>query len=521
MTSRPNIVFIVADDMGYGDFGCFNYGASQTPALDHLIHEGVSLTQHYSASPVCAPARASLLTGRYPHRTGAIDTLELRGLDRMALREHTVADYLGAAGYSTGLAGKWHNGSLDPRYHPNQRGFLEFVGFSGGWSPYVDYHLDTNGHVSKSDGRYITDVFTDEAVQFIRRHAREPFALMLAYSAPHYPFHALGEDLAPFRETGAFTTAVSHIYGMIRGVGRVLDELERQGLAENTLVIFTSDNGPQLGGHGESDSTRFSKSGGTVIASVLSNDTLNGRPATTAAVQLSLASAPVQGITMNLSTGAVSVAPKTASGLYNLAYRICEVASLINCDAATITLNLSGGGGGSGSGGSTTLATATPVSVVVAGGDPTSLPTATATASLGGSGSTALPDIQVSGSASTGSPLHGTQFSYTFKVKNSGSVGSTNVAITDPLPAQLPPASYVSGTTSDGTLCVPASLDGGATLNVTCGLGALAAGVEKAVTILVTAPSAPATVVNTATATSSNGDANPGNDSRSVTVAVK
>jgi arylsulfatase A len=261
MSSRPNIVFMIADDMGYGDFGCFNYGASQTPALDHLVHEGVSLTQHYSAAPVCAPARASLLTGRYPHRTGAIDTLELRGLDRMALREHTIADYLGAAGYATGLVGKWHNGALDSRYHPNRRGFSEFVGFSGGWSPYVDYHLDVNGQVSKSDGRYITDVFTDEAVQFIRRHAREPFALMLAYSAPHYPFHALEEDLAPFRETGAFTTAVSHIYGMIRcmdrGVGRVLEELERQGLAENTLVIFTSDNGPQFGGRGDADSTRF------------------------------------------------------------------------------------------------------------------------------------------------------------------------------------------------------------------------------------------------------------------------
>lgn len=259
--SRPNIVFIVADDMGYGDFGCFNYGASQTPVLDRLIREGVGLTQHYSAAPVCAPARASLLTGRYPHRTGAIDTLELRGLDRLALGERTIADYLGGTGYATGLVGKWHNGALDARYHPNRRGFAEFVGFSGGWSPYVDYHLDTNGHVTKSDGRYITDVFTDEAVGFIRRHAREPFVLLLMYSAPHYPFHALEEDLAPFRDTGTFTNAVSQIYGMIRcmdrGIGRVLDELERQGLAENTLVVFTSDNGPQFGGRGEMDSTRF------------------------------------------------------------------------------------------------------------------------------------------------------------------------------------------------------------------------------------------------------------------------
>src|SRR5689334_11164502 len=148
--ARPNILLIVADDLGYGDLGCFNYGASETPALDQLVREGVSLTQHYSASPVCAPARAGLLTGRYPHRTGAIDTLELRGLDRLALGEVTLADCLGAAGYATGLVGKWHNGAFDRRYHPNARGFSEFVGFCGGWSPYVDYHLDVNGAGEKS-----------------------------------------------------------------------------------------------------------------------------------------------------------------------------------------------------------------------------------------------------------------------------------------------------------------------------------------------------------------------------------
>jgi arylsulfatase A-like enzyme len=259
--SRPNILFILADDMGYGDFGRFNSGLSQTPVLDALADEGVCLTQHYSASPVCAPARASLLTGRYPHRTGAIDTLEMRGLDRLALRERTIADQLHAADYATGLVGKWHNGALDPRYHPNRRGFEEFAGFCGGWSPYVDYRLDRNGSVTKSDGRYMTDVLTDEAVHFIERHSTEPFFLMLAYSAPHYPFHALEEDLAPFRDGGRFTTAVSHIYGMIRsmdrGVGRVLETLDRLGIRENTIVLFTSDNGPQFTGAGDMDSRRF------------------------------------------------------------------------------------------------------------------------------------------------------------------------------------------------------------------------------------------------------------------------
>src|ERR1700688_701289 len=111
VNERPNILLIVADDMGYGDFGCFNFGASKTPVLDHLISEGLCLTQHYSASPVCAPARASLLTGRYPHRTGVIDTLETRGLDRLALRELTVGELLKRSGYKTRLVRERHDGA--------------------------------------------------------------------------------------------------------------------------------------------------------------------------------------------------------------------------------------------------------------------------------------------------------------------------------------------------------------------------------------------------------------------------
>jgi arylsulfatase A-like enzyme len=261
MRVQPSIVFILADDMGYGDLGCFNFGASQTPTLDHLVNDGVCLTQHYSASPVCAPARASLLTGRYPHRTGVIDTLEIRGLDRLALRERTIADYLRRAGYVTGLVGKWHNGALDARYHPTRRGFDEFAGFCGGWSPYVDWRLDRNGSTVACDGRYLTDVFSDEAVQFIARHRRVPFFLYLAYNAPHFPFQSLEDDLPPFRDSGNFTLAVSHIYGMIRcmdrGIARVLEALEQHGIAENTLVLFSSDNGPQFGGAGDMCTDRF------------------------------------------------------------------------------------------------------------------------------------------------------------------------------------------------------------------------------------------------------------------------
>lgn len=261
MAERPNIVFILVDDMGYGDFGVFNEGLSETPALDGLIEESVCLTQHYAASPVCNPSRAALLTGRYPHRTGSIDTLEARGLDRLALREVTMADLLKRAGYATGLIGKWHLGAVDPRYHPNARGFDEFVGFRGGWHDYYEWRLDYNGAMRTTDGRYLTDVFTEEAVQFIRRHAAGPFFLHLTYNAPHFPFQAPQEDVAPFAEKGRFTRGVSMLYGMLRrmdgGLGRVLDELKRRGLEQDTIVLFTSDNGPQFGGQGQMSTVRF------------------------------------------------------------------------------------------------------------------------------------------------------------------------------------------------------------------------------------------------------------------------
>jgi arylsulfatase A-like enzyme len=110
--SRPNIVFILADDMGYGDFSAFNEGRTHTPAIDSLVSDGICLTHHYAAAPACTPARAALLTGRYHHRTGAIDMRELMGLSRLSLKETTIADVFKANGYATGLVGKWHNGAI-------------------------------------------------------------------------------------------------------------------------------------------------------------------------------------------------------------------------------------------------------------------------------------------------------------------------------------------------------------------------------------------------------------------------
>ena len=259
--SAPNIILILADDLGYGDIGAFGNAEVETLNLDRLAAEGICLSQHYSASPVCAPARAGLMTGRYPHRTGAIDTLEGRGLDRLALSEVTLTDLLKSARYRTGLIGKWHLGALDPRYHPNARGFDEAVCFRGGWSDYWQWRLDYNGSFRKADGRYLTDVFTEEAVEFIRRHHTEPFFLHLTYNAPHFPLQVPDGEADIFRSKGLFTEGVSLIYGMNRrmdqGVGQILDELDRQGLTDNTLVLFTSDNGPQFGGEGDKCTTRY------------------------------------------------------------------------------------------------------------------------------------------------------------------------------------------------------------------------------------------------------------------------
>ena len=244
---QPNVILIVADDMGYGDFGCFGKGVARTPNLDRLVGEGVCFRQHYSASPICAPARAALLTGRYPHRTGAITQHEIHGLDRISPREVTIADAFRSAGYRTSLVGKWHNGTFDRRFEPNARGFDEFTGFCGGWSDYYRYHLRRNDTLEPSDGRYLTDLLTDEAISFVKRNSRRPFFLFVPYSAPHSPFQARDEWIAPYRDQG-LSRIVATTYAMIErmdyGIGRLLETLDKEGLAGSTIIAFTSDNGP-------------------------------------------------------------------------------------------------------------------------------------------------------------------------------------------------------------------------------------------------------------------------------------
>ncbi len=250
---RPNVILIATDDLGYGDLGCYGNSKISTPHINALAAKGIILTQHYSASPKCAPARASLLTGRYNHRTGAVDVPSNRGLDRIALRETTLADALRKKGYITGMVGKWHNGAHDMRYHPKSRGFDEFVGFLHGGMDYWQWVLDDNGRVRRADGRHLTDVFTDESIKFIQRHKKSPFFLYISYNAPHSPFQGPEELIQKYEKNESLTRQVSILYAMIEqidtGVGKILEILRELQIAGDTFIVFVSDQGPSLGGN--------------------------------------------------------------------------------------------------------------------------------------------------------------------------------------------------------------------------------------------------------------------------------
>ncbi|MBI63727.1 MAG: hypothetical protein CL778_00395 [Chloroflexi bacterium] len=264
---KPNVILMVADDMGYGDFGLYSEGRVHTPILDDLASESLRLTQHYAGSAVCSPSRAALLTGRYPIRTGAITPQEVLGYDRIGLEETTIADSFKSSGYSTGMVGKWHNGALDPRFHPNARGFDEFIGFRGGWADYYKWNLDRNGSFEKSDGRYLTDVLADEAAGFISRHSNEEFFLMITWNAPHSPLQAPEDITQKYLEAG-FELGIAVIYAMIEvmdsGIGKVRQALDSAGISDDTILMFTSDNGPafthredQISGEMSIDGRRF------------------------------------------------------------------------------------------------------------------------------------------------------------------------------------------------------------------------------------------------------------------------
>ena len=268
MNDRPNVLFVLADDMGYGDFGVFSDGSPQTPHLDALVSQSRCLTQHYSGTPVCAPARAALLTGRYALRTGVIDTQDANGLDRIHPDEETIGDLFSRAGYTTGLIGKWHSGAYDPVYHPTNRGFDEFAGFQGGWSDYYDFVLQAGRGRRRATGEYMTDVLTEEAISFLDRHHGEPFFLNLNYNAPHFPFQAPSADVERFSHLEDvhpdLRTLYAMLYRMDEGIGRVLEKLRTLGLEEKTIVVFTSDNGPQMSPNVRRYNARWAGSKGNV-----------------------------------------------------------------------------------------------------------------------------------------------------------------------------------------------------------------------------------------------------------------
>ncbi len=289
---RPNVIFIVADDLGYGEPGCYG-GTVPTPNIDGLAKRGARFDSGYVTSPVCAPSRAALMTGRYGTRHG-FEFLpigvknEEEGVG-LALTERTVADELREVGYATSLVGKWHLGGTPPM-HPQQRGFDEFFGFVNEGHYYVPVPWDGvttwlrrkalpdggNGRWTSPDGRVIltthlhqnepaydsnnpllrssqpvdesenlTDAFTREACHFIHRHQAQPFFLYLAYNAVHSPMQASDAYLAKFASIKDIHRRIfaAMLAQLDDGVGKVMETLRSCHLEENTLVVFLSDNG--------------------------------------------------------------------------------------------------------------------------------------------------------------------------------------------------------------------------------------------------------------------------------------
>ena len=241
-TRKPNILFIVGDDMGYADVGFHGCKDIPTPHLDALAASGVRFTSGYVSGPYCSPTRAGLLTGRYQSRFG--HEFNPAGGHGLPLTETTIANRLKAAGYATGLVGKWHLGGA-PEMRPPKRGFDEFFGFLGGAHSYVEAAGMLRGSEPVKELDYTTDAFGREAVAFIERHRAEPWFLYLAFNAVHTPMQATDERRAKF---AAVTDPKRRTYdammlAMDEAIGGVRKKLAEAGLAENTLVFFFSDNG--------------------------------------------------------------------------------------------------------------------------------------------------------------------------------------------------------------------------------------------------------------------------------------
>ncbi len=264
---KPNFVFILADDLGYADLGCYGgrsaaTGSSCSPNLDRMAAEGLRFTDGYANSSVCSPSRFALITGRWQYRLrGGADepvATRVRGNPVLGLppAHPTMPSLLAAAGYSTALAGKWHLG-FPPHFGPLQSGYQEFFGvMSGG----VDYftHCDSAGVHDLCEGEaavkkpgYLTDLISDRAVDYIgRQKSRNPFLLSVHYTAPHWPWETRDDESVAnsiekiiHTDGGSVDTYLRMIHHMDEGIGRIVDALKSIGAAENTIIVFTSDNG--------------------------------------------------------------------------------------------------------------------------------------------------------------------------------------------------------------------------------------------------------------------------------------
>jgi len=239
---RPSIVFIFTDDLGYGDIGAFGANDVKTPHIDSLATNGAKFTQFYSASPVCSPSRAGLLTGRYPVRMGIHHVFHEKSYEGMPEAEITIAEQLKQSGYATSIVGKWHLGD-HKRFLPLNQGFDEFFGI-----PYSNDMLPLpmmrgNDYIEATiDQTQLTKRLTQEAVSFIDRKADTPFFLYLAHPMPHVPIFR-SEEFENVSERGAYGDAIQELDW---STGEILAALKRNQLIENTLIVFTSDNGPWI-----------------------------------------------------------------------------------------------------------------------------------------------------------------------------------------------------------------------------------------------------------------------------------
>ncbi len=260
-TRPPNLVLLMADDLGYGDLGVTGSKQIPTPHLDALAKDGILFTAAYVTSPVCAPSRAGLMTGRHQASFGFHDNLapvqpghdpEFIGLP---LDQTTLADRLKSLGYTTGLIGKWHLGEL-PKFQPQNRGFDEFWGWLGGAQDYFRAEPGGEGEMAgpiqcnfktPAPLTYLTDDQGDESIAFIRRHKDRPFFLFASFAAPHTPMQATAADLEKFAhiDDRLRRTYCAMVYRLDQNVGKILGEIRAQGLERDTLVVFLSDNGGQ------------------------------------------------------------------------------------------------------------------------------------------------------------------------------------------------------------------------------------------------------------------------------------